>query len=102
VPLHESHAVDVSLGGESNDGEAAVGGGGLSAQEPVHGFADAGAFFVVLLVHARASAVWAVASWVSALARSLAALTRRRLAILSGEWVASCSISSARCRSWWA
>ncbi|MFF8322974.1 hypothetical protein ACF06V_38255 [Streptomyces bobili] len=45
--------MDVGLGGESNDGEAAVGGGGLSAQEPVHGLADAGAFFVVLLVHAR-------------------------------------------------
>ncbi|MFF3784361.1 hypothetical protein [Streptomyces sp. NPDC001933] len=47
---------------ECDDAEAAVGGSGLFAEEATHGLTDAGAF-VLALVHVRASALWAVASW---------------------------------------
>ncbi|GAA2689498.1 hypothetical protein GCM10009864_74330 [Streptomyces lunalinharesii] len=46
--LLRGHAVNSGLGGEGDDGEAAIGGGGLTSQEPVHGLAYTGAFALVL------------------------------------------------------
>jgi hypothetical protein len=54
VAFDQGHAVDAGLGGERDDGEGAVGGGGLACEEPVGGVADAGSLVLVLLVHARA------------------------------------------------
>src|SRR5690606_5053314 len=100
VPLHEGHAVDVSFDSQGGDGEAAVGDGGLSGQEAVHGLADADALVLVLLGHVRASMVWAVASWVAAVSRSRAELACNFRAMGPGACSASWSISSARSRSW--
>lgn len=79
VPLLQSHAVNTGFRSERDHGEAAIGAGGLSGQEAVHGRADAGAFVKVLFVHATASsAVWAAESCASASARKRSAVRRSR------------------------
>jgi hypothetical protein len=84
VAFHQGHAVNAGLGGERGDGEGPVGGGGLPCEEAVGGTADAGSLVLVLLVHARASAGRAVASWAPTVARSRAASARSRLAMGAG------------------
>jgi hypothetical protein len=62
VAFDQGHAVDAGLGGERDDFEGTVGGDGLPCEETLGGVADTGSLVLVPLVHARASAGWAVAS----------------------------------------